>query len=141
MATFSIYIASSFRNLHAVQLLRNTLLAEGFAVFDWTSLAPPLPHELSPSERRQALDADERGDIFRYCAEACGSADAVVYMGQSGQDAGIEVGIAYNAGVPVFGLAGPLEKPGLMLARAVVHWFDDVQSLLIGLNVYANRNG
>jgi hypothetical protein len=56
----------------------------------------------------------------------------LVYYGASGQDAGVEVGLAAGAGLPVMGILGPLEGPGLMLHGAVTHWADSVED---GLNI------
>ena len=126
----NIYIASSARNLHGVQLLRDALIERGHNILDWTALAPPLPEHLSPEERRLALDSDERGEIFDFCAKACREADALIYLGPAGQDAACEVGMAYAAGVPTIGLAAPVEKPGLILNRAVTFWAADVYGCL-----------
>ncbi|MDR1044291.1 MAG: translation initiation factor 2 [Candidatus Adiutrix sp.] len=125
-----IYIASSARNLHGVQLLRDALNERGHLVLDWTALAPPLPDHLSPEERRAALDSDERGEIFKFCSQACQEADLLIYLGPSGQDAACEVGLALAAGVPVIGLSAPTEKPGLILSRAVGFWAGDIRACL-----------
>lgn len=125
-----IYIASSARNMHGVQLLRDSLAALGHQVLDWTAYAPPLADHLSPEARRAALDSDERGEIFDFCANACLEADLLIYLGAAGQDAACEVGMAYAAKVPVLGLAAPTEKPGLILTRAVKAWFQDARALL-----------
>ena len=125
-----IYIASSARNMHGVQLLRDSLEERGHQILDWTAYAPPLADHLSPEARRLALDSDERGEIFALCAKACMEADLLIYLGAAGQDAACEVGMAYAAQVPVLGLAAPTEKPGLILTRAVSVWFQDVKSLL-----------
>lgn len=127
----NIYIASSARNLHGVQLLRNALTERGHNILDWTAMAPPLPDHLSPEERRQALDSDERGEIFDFCRRACLEAEALIYLGPAGQDAACEVGMAYAAGVPTIGLAAPTEKPGLILNRAITFWAADVHACLI----------
>lgn len=135
----TIYIASSFRNTHAVHMLRDSLRAHGHEVLDFTRYAPPLPEGMTPEERRAALDADERGEIFAFCTQACGGADLVIYIGPSGQDSACEVGIAYNAGVPVFGLAGKLEVPGTILARAVTNWYGDTRHLLAAVGKLAEE--
>lgn len=139
MKTLSIYIASSARNLHAVELLYRALQDRGHQALDWTRLAPPLPDSMPLEERRAALDADERGEIFAFCAEACGRADLVIYLGPAGQDAACEVGMAYVSGVPVIGLRGPLEAPGLILARAVTWWAADMQELFEVVEGLAER--
>jgi hypothetical protein len=135
-----IYIASSFKNLHGVHLLRNHLLACGHEVFDWSALAPPLPENMPPEVRRRLLDSDQRGDVFNFCAQACAVADAVVYMGPAGQDAAVEVGIAFAHKVTVLGLAGPLEAPGLILSRCVGQWFSQVEALLEAIEQLAARS-
>ena len=125
-----IYIASSFKNLHGVHLLRNQLSRLGHTVLDWSALAPPLPDGMPPETRRTLLDSDERGEIFDFCARACREADLLIYLGPAGQDAAAEVGIAYASGVKVYGVAGPLEAPGLILTRCVDTWFNRVEPLL-----------
>lgn len=135
-----IYIASSFRNLHAVEMLADRLTDLGHTVLDWTAFAPPLPSNMRPEERRAALASDTRGSIFEFCCTACAGADLVVYLGESGQDAACEVGIAFNAGVPVLGLRGPMEAPGLILARAVTEWHERVYTLLLAVERQAKEN-
>lgn len=126
----NIYIISSFRTLPAVHLLRDALRSAGHTVIDFAVKAPPLPDSMPLAERRRALDSDERGDIFRFCTEACASSDLCIYVGPAGQDAACEVGIAYTSGVPVFALTGPLEKPGLVISGCISQWHQDPDTLL-----------
>ena len=125
-----IYIASSFKNLHAVHSLSILLEDRGHTVLDWSKFAPPLSPKLTPEQRKIALDATERDDIFEFCSESCAHADLVIYLGPAGQDAACEIGMAYVAGVHTFGLAGPLEVPGLILNKAVSKWCRNVDHLL-----------
>ncbi|MDR2744422.1 MAG: translation initiation factor 2 [Desulfovibrio sp.] len=126
----NIYIISSFRNLPAVLLLRDSLREWAHNVADFTSLAPPLPDAMTPEERRAALDSDERGRIFSFFTEACASSDLCIYVGPAGQDAACEVGIAWAAGVPVYALTSPLEKPGVILNGCVTRWFTEPALLI-----------
>lgn len=122
-----IYIAASYRHLHAVRLFQQSLERDlpGVEILDWTKLATP-PTDLTAAQRREWMDTDHGGEVFAFCEAACGMADLVVYFGQSGQDAGVEVGLARAAGVPVLGVLGPLEAPGLMLHGAVSLWVHDI---------------
>lgn len=138
--SLNLYIASSFRNLHAVSLLTNRLREAGHFVLDWTRFAPPLPENMRPEERRALLDSDARGHIFDFCSQSSARADLVIYLGQAGQDAACEVGIAWNAGVPVYGLGGPLEAPGLILSRSVSQWFNSTPDLLAAVEAFAEEN-
>lgn len=136
-----IYIMSSFRNRAAVQLLTSHLAEMGHEVFDWTRLAPPLPASLTPEEKRAALDADEYGEIFRFCVESIGAMDLGIYLGHAGQDAGAELGLAYGCGSPVLGLAGPLESPGTIVSGMVKLWCEDVKTLLCAVECFAAGEG
>lgn len=127
----SIYVAASYRHMHAVRMLYAALrrLCPTVNILDWTAHATP-PEGLTAAERRAWMDADHGGEVFRFCRDACASADLLIYYGGSGQDAGVEVGMANGAGVEVIGLAGPLESPGLMLHGAVSVWAKDTDELL-----------
>lgn len=137
----TVYIASSFKHLHGVRLLGRELRACGFAILDWTEKATP-PAGLTPAERRQWMDTDiEGGQVFDFCRDACVQADILVYFGASGQDAGVEVGIACGAGVPVLGIRGPLEAPGLMLHGAMTTWAENIEEALALLQQVAVHAG
>ena len=124
-----VYIAASFRHLHAVRLLGRAMRHMGYSLLDWTELAKP-PEGLTPAQRRAWMDTDHGGEVFAFCEKACRQADFVVYVGASGQDAGVEVGLARASGVPVLGIRGPLEAPGLMLYGAGSVWVESVEAAL-----------
>ena len=127
MKPLTVYTAASFRLLHAVQLFHEALRHRipDVQILDWTDRAAP-PEGLAPDQRRRWFDA-AGGQVYEFCADACANADVVVYLGASGQDAGVEVGLAAGAGTPVMGVRGPLEAPGLMLHGAVALWCCDIQ--------------
>lgn len=129
MNGLKVYIASSFRHLHAVRLLGLAMRAMGYELLDWTEKATP-PEGLNAAERRAWMDTDHGGDVFVFCERACREADFVIYLGASGQDAGVEVGLARGSGVPVLGVRGPLESPGLMLYGAADVWVENVEDAL-----------
>ena len=129
LRTPSIYIASSFRHLHAVRLLGRELRALGYDILDWTEKATP-PEGLSPAQRRNWMDTDHGGRVYIFCENACREADFLIYLGSSGQDAGVEVGMAKAWNVPILGIRGPLEAPGLMLYGAGSVWVENVEDAL-----------
>ena len=97
----------------------------GYVVLDWTIKAAP-PPGLTPAERRVWMDTDrEGGQVYEFCRKSCVEADLVIYYGASGQDAGVEIGMAAAAGAPILGIRGPLEAPGLMLHGAIASWVND----------------
>lgn len=130
MSVLTIYVAGSFKHKHGVRLLGRELRGMGCRMLDWTDKAVP-PPGLTPAERRIWMDTDrDGGEVYAFCHNACLTADMVIYYGASGQDAGVEVGLAAGAGVPVLGIRGPLEGPGLMLHGAVSGWVDSVEEAL-----------
>lgn len=129
MKILTLYVASSFKHLHAVQLLTRELKKQGYQVEDWTEKATP-PEGLTPAQRRDWMDTDHGGQVFNFCAKACETADMVIYLGMAGQGAGVEIGMAHGAGKPVLGIRGPLESPGLMLHGAVTGWTETVEHAL-----------
>ena len=124
-----VYIASSFKNVHAVRLLAKTMRSMGYTILDWTEKATP-PEGLNSAKRREWMDTDHGGEVFIFCAQACKEADFVIYLGTSGQDAGVEIGIAYGQGIPVLGIRGPLESPGLMLYGAGTVWVEHIEQAI-----------
>ncbi|WP_288229133.1 translation initiation factor 2 [uncultured Desulfovibrio sp.] len=143
MKALTVYTAASFRLLHAVRLFHDALRAHipDVRILDWTGMGMP-PPGLTPEKRRRWFDTEQQGgQVYRFCRDACASADVVVYLGHSGQDAGVEVGLAAGAGVPVIGVAGPLEAPGLMLHGAVNLWCYDIQEAVSLLSRLAGDCG
>ena len=125
-----VYIAASFKHVHGVRLLGQALRATGFVVLDWTEMATP-PPGLTPAQRRVWMDTDQAGgQVFSFCCDACKNSDLLIYFGESGQDAGVEVGMACGAGLPILGIRGPLEAPGLMLHGAVTTWAESIEDAL-----------
>lgn len=124
---FTLYTIASARQIHAVRLFHKAVrdAMPDVRILDWTTLPTP-PAGLSPLQRREWRATDACGEIFSFCRDACGHSDLVVYLGPAGQDAGVEIGLALAAGVPILGVRGPHEEPGLMLQRAVVKWTPDV---------------
>ena len=129
----TLYIAASFKHIHGVRLLGKEFSRIGCEILDWTMKAVP-PQGLTSAERRIWMDTDRNGgQVYAFCRNACLNADLVVYFGASGQDAGVEIGMASAVGAPILGIRGPLESPGLMLHGAVTAWVEDAESAILAV--------
>lgn len=131
-----IYIASSWKNQHAVELLTHRLREQGHTVMSFV--------ENNHGEQKGHAATDENGKpipIEEWIASERGRAsfvfdtdgarlsDLVIYIGPSGTDAWAEVGIAWSNGVMIYGLWAKGEQAGLM-RRLVSRWFDNYRDLL-----------
>lgn len=120
-----LYICTSTRNLAAYRQLQLALELAPYEVQDWTRFLP------EPGPQFETLKNDDpHGATFTYCSRALGGADLVVYLGPSGCDASAELGIAFASGVPVWGVAGPDERPGVMIKGCVHRWFPTLGALI-----------
>lgn len=121
-----IYIASSWRNQHAVELLTDLLRSQNHEVLSFVEnnnfeFDKGIPFE-------QWVWSDDGTNSFSFDTYAAMTSDLVIYIGPSGTDAWAEVGAAYASDVPVYGLWAKGEPAGLM--RRMVTWFNSYEALL-----------
>jgi hypothetical protein len=126
-----IYIASSWKNRHAVEMLTKFLRCGNHEVLSFVENN----HGEETAKARAPLNLDEwiaspKGEqSFSYDTRGAIESDLVIYIGVSGCDAWAEVGAAWSAGVPIFGLLTKGEQVGLM-RRMICRWFEDFRDLL-----------
>ena len=140
-----IYIASSWKNQHAVELLTDLLRNRGHVVLSFVEnnhgeqnghaacddTGKPIPFD--------QWVASERGHrSFEYDTQGATCADLLIYIGPSGVDAWAEVGAAWGVGVPILGLCAKGEQSGLM-RRMMTGWFDNHKELLSVVNGLATQ--
>lgn len=126
-----VYIASSWKNQHAVEMLTALLRDRGITVISFVEAAVE-------AEGRDGLKWDFEEWIwsedgrrkFEYDTNAATLSDLVIYIGPSGIDAWGEIGAAWYSGTPIFGLWAKGENAGLM-RRMMSHWFNNFRDLLI----------
>lgn len=130
-----IYIASSWKNQHAVEMLTDALRGQGHEVHSFVEKA------VSDEGRAELafdvvrwIESEDGRRKFEYDTEGATRSDLVVYVGPSGTDAWAEVGAAWAAGVPILGLWAKGEQAGLM--RRMVDWYHDFRALLAGVETY-----
>ena len=124
-----IYIASSWKNQHAVEMLTTLLRDRGYEV---VSFVETNFYELATVQKigLDAWIASENGfKAFEYDTNGATKTNLVIYIAPSGKDAAAEVGAAWASGVPVIGLWAKGEDFGLM-RRMITKWYDRHLDLL-----------
>lgn len=126
-----IYIASSWKNQHAVMMLTSLLRDRGHEVMSFVENECEDHHghvnnpELNFEEWIWSDDGEKK---FRFDVDSAIGSNLVIYIGPSGTDAWAEVGAAWASGVPVIGLWAKGEPAGLM--RRMVEWCKDFWQVL-----------
>ena len=125
-----IYIASSWRNQHAVEMLTEHLRNMGHEVVSFIEKA-------AKDEGRGDLEfdveawihSDDGYEKFLYDTAGATKSDLVIYVGPSGTDAWAEIGAAWGCGRSILGLWAKGEPSGLM-RHMVTEWHRNFKDLL-----------
>lgn len=132
-----IYIASSWKNQFAVEMLTAMLRQRGDEVLSFVENNHGENPNSSDNEMKSAkpvpfeewIRSDDGVRSFVYDTNGATQSDLVIYIGPSGTDAWAEVGAAYASKRLIIGLWAKGEQVGLMRLM-VHHWFHDVLSLV-----------
>ena len=136
----NIYIASSWKNQHAVEMLTDKLREHGH---DVKSFVENQHGEMEGHKATYEDGLEMPFDVwvwtkraqksFDYDTKWARECDALIYISPSGTDAWCEVGIAYSNKKMIFGLYAKGEQSGLM--RRMVLWFTDHNEMIDILNL------
>lgn len=124
-----IYIASSWKNQHAVELLTIELRRRGHEVVSFVEKAVSDEGRAGMAfDLEQWINSPDGEAKFHFALDEATKSDLVIYIGPSGPDAWAEVGAAWAAGKMILGLHAKGESIGLM--RRMVSWFDNVHRMV-----------
>lgn len=140
----NIYIASSWKNQHAVEMLTALLRNKGHNVLSFVEknfgeaiVTDPnaVNYKTAKGMSFEEWCWSESGQLaFNFDTQSATMSDLVIYIGPSGNDAAAEMGAAWAKGVPILGLWAKGTDLGLM--RRMVHqWFTSYKDLLAGVDV------
>lgn len=136
-----IYIASSWKNRHAVEMLTALLRQRKHEVLSFVENSYGENGKAKNGEKPLPFDewvwSEEGRKAFEYDVRGATESDLVVYIGPSGKDAAAEVGAARARGVPVLGLHAKGEDFGLM--RRLIEWHQSYETLLEAVRGYGAR--
>ena len=132
-----IYIASSWRNQHAVEMLTALLRERGYEVISWVenNYGEDRNHVTKKFDFEVWVNSEESDQSFRFDTHGAMHCDLFIYMSPGGKDAAAECGIAYAKGKTMFGLAAKGEDFGLM-RKMFNAWFGRYTELLDAVDEY-----
>jgi len=128
----NIYIASSWKNQHAVEMLTSLLRGLGHKVLSFIENNHGENHLHPHIDFEEWCATPAAQSAFEYDTSGATGCDLVIYLGPSGTDAWAEVGAAWAAKKPIYGLFAKGEQSGLM--RKMVTWFHNYDDLLKALD-------
>jgi hypothetical protein len=127
-----IYIASSWKNQHAVEMLTQLLRDRGHQVVSFVenNYGEGHNHVTKKFDFETWVGTPDAEQSFKFDTDGATKSDLVIYIGPSGKDAAAEVGAAWASGVPILGLYAKGEDFGLM--RKMIHkWYCRYSDLLV----------
>jgi len=137
-----IYIASSWKNQHAVEMLTSLLRKQGHEILSFVENQHGEMEGHKAVENGKPIDFEEwllteRAEkSFIYDIDGATKSDLVIYISPSGTDAWAEVGAAFGSGVPILGLYAKGEPSGLM-RKMMDEWYLNYMDILISVDNYA----
>ena len=133
-----IYIASSWKNRHAVEML-TFLLRERY--YEVVSFIENENGEDLSGNFNEWIKTPDASKSFYHDVKGATESDFVIYIAPSGKDAIAECGMAYAKDIPLLGLHAKGEDLGLM-RKMFTAWFDNYYDLLDWLRMAKpNKHG
>jgi hypothetical protein len=131
-----IYIASSWKNQHAVEMLTLMLRRKDLAVISWVenSYGENHNHVTKKFDFETWVNSPESDQCFEFDTHGAMECDIFIYLGNAGKDAAAECGICYGqrlAGktIPMYALFSKGEDFGLM-RKMFDFWFERYEDLI-----------
>lgn len=118
-----IYIASSWKNQHGVEMLTALLREQGHEVISWVenNYGENHNHVTKKFTFEEWVNSDEANQSFEFDTKGATESDLVIYYAPSGKDACAEIGAAWGCKIPIIGLYAKGEDLGLM-RKMVTIW-------------------
>lgn len=135
-----IYIASSWKNQHGVEMLTALLRERGHEVISWVenNYGENHNHVTKKFPFEEWVHTEQAEQSFQFDTKGATESDLVIYYGPAGQDACAELGAAWKAGATIFGLYAKGEGLGLM-RKMINEWFERYTDLLEAVDDTAVR--
>lgn len=137
-----IYIASSWRNQHAVEMLTALLRGAGCEVSSWVenNFGENHNHVTKKFSFEEWVNSPESDQSFEYDTKSASTCDLLIYVGPSGKDAAAECGMAWAKGIPMIALHAKGEDFGLM-RKMFTHWYDRYTHIVRHVEYFKKEKG
>ena len=137
-----IYIASSWKNQHAVEMLTYFLRQEGYEVVSWVenNYGEGHNHVTKNFDFETWVNSPQSDQSFDFDTNGAMSCDLFIYVGPAGKDAAAECGMCYGQRltgnyIPMFGLTAKGEDFGLM-RKMFDGWYDRYTDLMKDIKAF-----
>ncbi len=132
-----IYIASSWKNQHGIEMLTALLREKGHEVISWVenNYGENHNHVTKAFSFEEWVNSNEAFQSFVFDTDGATKSDLVIYYAPSGKDACAELGAAWASGVPIIGLFAKGEDLGLM-RKMVTKWYGRYTEILEAVEEY-----
>lgn len=130
-----IYIASSWKNQHGVEMLTSLLRDQGHEVISWVenNYGENHNHVTKEFPFEEWMKTPQSDESFLFDITGATTCDLLIYYAPAGKDACAELGAAYALEINCIGLHAKGEDLGLM-RKMISRWFDRVADLLYYTN-------
>ena len=140
-----IYIASSWKNQHAVEMLTRLLKEREYEVLSFVenSYSEGYASGDEPLDFEKWMQTERANKSFDYDSQGAMTCNLLIYISPSGKDAAAECGMCYGQRfsgktIPMYALYAKGEDFGLM-RKMFDRWFDNYLDLLIHIT-YNHKN-
>lgn len=130
-----IYIASSWKNQHGVEMLTDLLRQDGHEVISWVenNYGEDHNHVTKKFSFDEWMDSPESEQSFAFDTIGATTCDLMIFYVYAGCDAHAEMGAAWAKGKPIIGLMQKGYDPGLM-SKMVSAWYSRYTDLIDAVN-------
>jgi len=136
-----IYIASSWKNQHGVEMLTALLREKGHEVISWVENNYDEGYASNDNAEfnfEKWVWTDNGAQAFDFDTKGATECDLLIYYGPAGKDACCELGAAWAKDIPCIALFAKGEDLGLM-RRMISKWHDRVYDLLLHVDWWENQ--
>jgi hypothetical protein len=116
-----IYVASSWKNQHGVEMLTALLRENGHEVTSWVENSYDEQLYIGYDNMRKWLNSENGSKAFEFDTEGALNCDLMIFYTYAGNDAHAELALAWSKGIPVIGLYSKGYEEGLM-SKMVTVW-------------------